>query len=75
MTSRITARPKFTVSQLQSDAWAAWNASYAAEVKDPFYEVGRDLYRQAVHERVADLFSRSDEQNALLDTFLAASAA
>lgn len=71
MTPRIIARPKFRISELQSNAWAAWNASYAAEEKDLYHEVSRDLYRQAVHEKVTTLFARSDEQNALLDTLLA----
>ena len=60
-----------SISRLQGDAWAAWNASYHAEDRDAYRNVSRALYDQDVHERVAALLARSDEQNALLDSLLA----
>ncbi len=59
-----------SISQLQGDAWAAWNASYHAEDRSVYREVSRALYSQDVHERVSALFARSDEQNAQLDALL-----
>jgi hypothetical protein len=60
----------WTISRLQADAWSAWNASYGAEEREPFQQVSRDLYNQDVHQRIAELFARSDEQNARLDAML-----
>lgn len=58
------------ISPLQSDAWAAWNASYSAPVRDAYRSVGQALYRQGVSERIARLFAPSDEQNRYLDLML-----
>ena len=60
----------FAISQLQGDAWAAWNASYHAQEPDTFRRVSRSLYRQDVHERITSLFARSEEQNRQLDELL-----
>lgn len=60
----------YSISALQGDAWAVWNASYQAEEREPFYALSRALYRQDVHERIAALFARSDEQNRHLDMLL-----
>lgn len=59
-----------SISRLQADAWAAWNASYHAPDGDAYRVVSRSLYEQDVQERIIALFNRSDEQNALLDTLL-----
>jgi hypothetical protein len=58
------------ISSLQGDAWAAWNASFYVEEKDVYRTVGRALYEQDVHERIENLFARSDAQNDLLDELL-----
>ncbi|HEX6507657.1 MAG TPA: hypothetical protein VF221_08505 [Chloroflexota bacterium] len=58
------------VTRLQGDAWAAWNASYHAENRVAYREVSRALYAQDVHERIATLFARCDEQNRHLDMML-----
>lgn len=60
----------FAISPLQGEAWAAWNASYTAAVRDAYRSVGQALYRQDVSERIAQLFARSDEQNRYLDLML-----
>jgi hypothetical protein len=57
----------FPISRLQGEAWAAWNASYSAPVRDAYRSVGRALYQQDIHERISHLFARSDEQNRYLD--------
>lgn len=69
------SRTDFSISRLQGDAWAAWNASFHAEEKDAYRTVGRELYTRDVHERIAALFARSDAQNAFLDVVLAPRAA
>ena len=69
------SRAVFSISRLQGDAWAAWNASFYAEEKDIYQSVGRELYAQDVHERIETLFARSDAQNAFLDMMLAPQAA
>jgi hypothetical protein len=75
MASPMTdSRADFAISQLQGDAWAAWNASFHAEEKDAYRTVGRALYAQDVHERITNLFARSDAQNAFLDMMLATAA-
>ena len=75
MSSPITeSRADFPVSQLQGDAWAAWNASFHAEEKDAYRTVGRALYAQDIHERITTLFARSDAQNAFLDAVRASAA-
>lgn len=56
-----------TVTELQGEAWAAWNASYTAPEREAYRTVSMALYRQDVSERIAHLFSRSDEQNRTLD--------
>ena len=58
------------VSRLHGDAWAVWNQSYNAEDRDTYRAVGRELYQEAVHEGIAALFARSDEQNQRLDALL-----
>lgn len=65
----------FPISRLQGEAWAAWNASFHAEEKDAYRTVGRALYAEDVHERIAFLFARSDAQNAYLDDLLRPQAA
>jgi hypothetical protein len=61
---------RVAVSALQGDAWAAWNASYHAPVRDAYRAVGHALYQQDVHERITALFARLDEQNKQLDLLL-----
>ena len=58
------------ISPLQGEAWAAWNASYSAPVRDAYRSVGHALYQQDITERIAALFARSDEQNRYLDTVM-----
>jgi hypothetical protein len=65
-----TEQHVWTISQLQGDAWAAWNASYGAPLKDAYREVARALYFQDVHERIERMFARSDQQNVQLDALL-----
>ena len=60
----------FAISQLQGDAWAAWNASYSAPARDAYRSVGQALYRQDISERITHLFARSDEQNREIDLML-----
>lgn len=59
-----------TISALQGDAWAAWNASYYAEDRQVYRSVSLELYQQDLRERVTALFKRSDEQNALIEANL-----
>jgi len=59
-----------TVSELQGDAWAAWNASYHEPDSDALRAIAEALYRQDVHERIQALFARLDEQNAQVDALL-----
>ena len=66
----LSGRQAPSISRLQGDAWAAWNASYHAPVRDAYRAVSQALYQQDVHDRIAALFSRSDEQNTLLDALL-----
>jgi hypothetical protein len=74
MTPITTAIPSqqrsIPISALQSAAWAAWNASYNAETPDTCQAISRALYQQDMHERIAVLFARLDEQNRRLDVLL-----
>jgi len=65
-TSASTTR-RAPISPLQGAAWAAWNASFGSETPETHRMVGRALYLQDMHERIAHLFARSDEQNRQLD--------
>jgi hypothetical protein len=65
-----TGSNTLAVTALQGEAWAAWNASYTAPEREVYQTVSMALYRQNVHERIEQLFSRSDEQNSRLDTML-----
>lgn len=71
MTSITAAIPSqrrsAAISALQSAAWAAWNASYNADMPDTYQAISRALYQQDMHERIAMLFGRLDEQNRRLD--------
>ncbi|HEX6509282.1 MAG TPA: hypothetical protein VF221_16770 [Chloroflexota bacterium] len=58
------------VSQLQAEAWAMWNESYYASEREAYRVVSLALYQQDTQERIAALFTRSDEQNALIDALL-----
>lgn len=60
-----------TLSSLQADAWAAWNASYCEPVGDAYQTLGGALYRLDLQERITALFALSDEQNRRLDALLA----
>ena len=62
--------PSSSVSPLQGDAWAAWNASYHEVAGDAYRALGHALYRQAWQERIRAHLARLDEQNALLDELL-----
>jgi len=70
MNIQMTDTTADSISRLQADAWAAWNASYHAPDGDAYRVVSRSLYEQDVHERITALFHRSDEQNAHLDAML-----
>jgi hypothetical protein len=59
-----------SISALQGDAWAVWNASYRAEEREPFHALSIALYQQDITERIAALFARSDEQNRHIDLML-----
>jgi hypothetical protein len=59
-----------SVTELQGEAWAAWNASYTAPEREIYQTVSMALYRQDVHERIERLFDRSDEQNSRLEALL-----
>lgn len=63
----------WSISPLQGDAWAVWNASYSAPEPDAYRELSRSLYNQDVRERITALFARSDAQNARLESLLAQS--
>ena len=59
-------------TDLQGDAWAAWNASYHESQPEAYRALGHALYRQAWHERISARLAQLDEQNELLDKLLAA---
>jgi len=59
-----------SVSELQGDAWAAWNASYHEPQPDVLRALAEALYRQDVRERIEALFARLDEQNRRVDALL-----
>jgi hypothetical protein len=59
-----------SVSPLQGDAWAAWNASYHEEHREAYQALSSALYRQAWHERIQAQFARLDAQNARLEDIL-----
>jgi len=59
-----------SVSPLDRDAWAAWNASYHEPQRDAYRALGLALYQQAWHERIRTRFEELDEQNARLDALL-----
>lgn len=59
-----------SVSPLQGDAWAAWNASYHEEHREAYRALSSALYRQAWHERIEARFAELDAQNAHLDAML-----
>jgi squalene cyclase len=68
MISSPTSQPEAAlISFMQSEAWAAWNDSYHVPDGETYRALGRELYRQDVHERIAAMFARLDEQNAQLD--------
>jgi hypothetical protein len=69
-TATVASDHDNTISILQGDAWAAWNASYYAEDREAYRSVSLDLYQQDLHQRVSALFKRGDEQNALIDANL-----
>jgi hypothetical protein len=54
-------------SSLEQLAWTVANTAYHVPSADPYRTASRTLYRQAMHERIRNLFARSDEQNARLD--------
>lgn len=56
-----------SISSLQGDAWASWNASYHQSQRDIHRDVARMFYEQDMRERITTLFARLDEQNACLD--------
>ena len=67
-TDKETRRPGTgSLSPLQLQAWMVANAAYHRPNGDVYRAAGRALYQQALHERILDLFARSDEQNARLD--------
>lgn len=59
-----------SISSLQSDAWAAWNASYHEEHREAYRTLSSALYRQDWHERIEARFAQLDAQNARLDAML-----
>jgi hypothetical protein len=69
----LVSRSTLPISQLQGDAWAAWNQSYHAESRDAYRTLGKTLYQQDVRDRISALFARSDAQNARLDALARAS--
>jgi hypothetical protein len=71
MMTKLNGGATSSVSVLQEMAWAACNASYHEPNPDEYRMLGRSLYREAVRDRIAILFARSDEQNARLDAMLA----
>jgi len=48
-------------------AWTVANAAYHVPSGDLYRATSRALYEQALHERILELFARSDGQNAHLD--------
>jgi hypothetical protein len=71
----MPAYPCFTsVSQLQVDAWAAWNASYHEPSADAYRALGNALYHQTWRECITVQLARLDEQNARLDALLSGAA-
>lgn len=64
-----------SISALQAEAWAAWNASYHTPAREAYRALGNTLYQQDVHERIESLFARLDQQNSELDRHLRGEAA
>lgn len=65
-------RSPASMTDLQGDAWAAWNASYHEPQPEAYRALSYALYQQAWHERISARFAQLDEQNELLDKLLAA---
>jgi hypothetical protein len=66
-----TPEPEYgPLEQLQSEAWYAFNSALHAVEGDEYRQVGHDLYRQLVQERIRALYARGDKQNAILDAHL-----
>jgi hypothetical protein len=66
MTSQ-TALP----SPTQCSAWEAYNASYGAPAQEAYRALGRELYHQALGERIEQMFAYGDAQNARLALVIA----
>jgi hypothetical protein len=59
---------------LEHAGWVAWNTSYHTEHGTVYRDLSRAFYREALHERIAQLFAALDAQNARLDDLLGDSA-
>lgn len=70
MKATSSTRQQVQISDLQGEAWEAWNASYHEDDGGSYRALGEALYRQAVHERISGDLARLDEQNAWLDRIL-----
>ena len=60
------------VQALTSQAWTVYNKAFHSPDAEPYREAGRDLYRQVTRERIQALFTKSEEQNRIIDSHLKA---
>lgn len=59
------------VQALTSQAWTVYNKAFHSPEAEPYREAGRDLYRQVTHERILAMFTKSEEQNRIIDSHVA----
>jgi 23S rRNA U2552 (ribose-2'-O)-methylase RlmE/FtsJ len=58
------------VQALTSQAWTVYNKAFHSPDAEPYREAGRDLYRQVTHERILAMFTKSEEQNRIIDSHM-----
>jgi hypothetical protein len=59
------------MTELMSEAWSAWNASYHETNVEAYRTLSLSLYQQDLHDRIERQFASLDAQNAHLDELLA----
>lgn len=55
---------------LRVDAWEAYNQAFHVGDPESYRRLGRDLYDQAIAEKIKSLFAKGDEQNSIIDAHL-----
>ncbi|HZT95390.1 MAG TPA: hypothetical protein VFB34_01005 [Chloroflexota bacterium] len=65
-----TRPPARVPGSVESHAWQAYNQAFHSPDADTYRRVGRELYKQALEDRIQDLFSRSDDQNSVIEAHL-----